>query len=156
MLKQRSKACSIKFCSEHSTNTILLKQHSKVCSIKFCSKHSIVLKYGFHKKSLRKDAPLADLEKKRRKKVFNWSEVHLSEVTSYKIHTLVLCLLQNLVEQTLDLTGYSSHCDVLTRQRCKQMDPNLKSDWDNKLVNLIWSACLAPVAFCWQKSTQDS
>jgi hypothetical protein len=23
------------------------------------------------------------------KKVFNWSEVHLSEVTSYKIHTLV-------------------------------------------------------------------
>jgi hypothetical protein len=26
--------------------------------------------------------------KKRRKKVFNWSEVHLSEVTSYKIHIL--------------------------------------------------------------------
>ena len=24
------------------------------------------------------------------KKVFNWSEVHLSEVTSYKIHTLVI------------------------------------------------------------------
>jgi hypothetical protein len=23
------------------------------------------------------------------KKVFNWSELHLSEVTSYKIHTLV-------------------------------------------------------------------
>ena len=23
------------------------------------------------------------------KKVFNWSEVHLSEVTSYKIHTLM-------------------------------------------------------------------
>ena len=27
------------------------------------------------------------------KKVFNWSEVHLSEVTSYKIHTLVYVLL---------------------------------------------------------------
>ena len=26
------------------------------------------------------------------KKVFNWSEVHLSEVTSYKIHTLTSCL----------------------------------------------------------------
>jgi hypothetical protein len=25
-------------------------------------------------------------------KVFNWSEVHLSEMTSYKIHTLVDCL----------------------------------------------------------------
>ena len=26
------------------------------------------------------------------KKVFNWSEVHLSEVTSYKIHTLIAFL----------------------------------------------------------------
>ena len=33
------------------------------------------LKYGFYKKSPGE-------------KVFNWSEVHLSEVTSYKIHTL--------------------------------------------------------------------
>ena len=31
----------------------------------------------------------ADLEKKRRTKVFNWSEVHLYRVTSYKIHTLL-------------------------------------------------------------------
>ena len=29
------------------------------------------------------------------KKVFNWSEVHLSEVTSYKIHTLIATRLSN-------------------------------------------------------------
>ena len=29
------------------------------------------------------------------KKVFNWSEVYLSEMTCYKIHTLVLRLYQN-------------------------------------------------------------
>ena len=27
-----------------------------------------------------------------RKKVFNWSEVHFSEVTSYKIHTLEMSM----------------------------------------------------------------
>ena len=27
------------------------------------------------------------------KKVFNWSDVHLSEMTSYKIHTLCICKL---------------------------------------------------------------
>jgi hypothetical protein len=32
-----------------------------------------------------------------RKKVFNWSEVHLSEVTSYKIHTLGIQTAQALV-----------------------------------------------------------
>ena len=77
----------------------------------------ILLKYGFCKKSLRKDEPLTSwtlfwaylssllggcnskptggnskpTQKWWRicsKKVFNRSEVHLSEVTSYKIHTL--------------------------------------------------------------------
>ena len=40
------------------------------------------LKYGFCKKS-------ALIGKKSEPKVFNWSEFHFSEVTSYKIHTLV-------------------------------------------------------------------
>ena len=50
----------------------------------------------FCKKSLRKDEPVEHFFEvhtypKVRKKVFNWSEVHLSEVTSYVIHILV-CL----------------------------------------------------------------
>ena len=65
--------------------------------------HTEQLKYGFCKKSPRKDAPLTswtlfssvffqistDLEKKRGEKVFNWSEVHFSNVTFNKIHILV-------------------------------------------------------------------
>ena len=67
----------------------------------FCTS---LLKYGFYKKSSRKMI----WKKKRGKKVFNWSEVHLSlgffcclaiwsevhlsEVTSYKIHTLHVML----------------------------------------------------------------
>ena len=62
------------------------------------------LHYGFYKKSLRKDATLTNwtLFSSQKgtckyyryplvvKKVFNWSGLHLSEVTSYKIHTLII------------------------------------------------------------------
>ena len=72
-----------------------------------------LLKYGFCNKSFRKDEPLTSWtllkhnhphfwawllntiaitpksEDKYAVKVFNWSEVHLSEMTFYKIHTLV-------------------------------------------------------------------
>ena len=72
----------------------------------------VVLKYGFCNKSFRKDEPLTSWtllqhicphfwawllntiaitpksENKYVVKVFNWSEVHLSEMTCYKIHTL--------------------------------------------------------------------
>ena len=41
-----------------------------------------MLKYGFYKKYYRYPFVM--------KNVFNWSELHLSEVTSYKIHTLVV------------------------------------------------------------------
>ena len=65
--------------------------------------HTIqVLKYGFCKKSLRKNETLTSwtllahffsrsvlIWKKSESKVFNWSEFHFSEVTSYKIHTLI-------------------------------------------------------------------
>ena len=34
------------------------------------------------------------------KKVFNWSEVHLSEVTFYKIHTLVISYYNQLTNVT--------------------------------------------------------
>ena len=62
------------------------------------------LKYGFCKKSLRKNATLTTWTlssffpdqhwsgKKVRKKVFNWSELHFSEVTFYKIHILIFYL----------------------------------------------------------------
>ena len=40
-----------------------------------------LLKYGFCKKSLRKNETLTSW-------TLNWSEFHFSEVTSYKIHTL--------------------------------------------------------------------
>ena len=67
------------------------------------------LKYGFYKKSLWKDATLTSwtlFHHKRVpvsttdtllwwKKCSNWSELHLSEVTSYKIHTLIK--LHNLI-----------------------------------------------------------
>ena len=54
-----------------------------------------LLKYEFYKKSHREDAPLTSWtlfppHQKMGEKVFNWSEVHLSEVTSKKIHTLVM------------------------------------------------------------------
>ena len=88
------------------------------------------LKYEFYKKSLRKDEPLTSwtlfehichyfwvgllvlvrvqqqthpkVITNMLKKVFNWSEVHLSEVTSYKIHTLTVwfCPLSEAIEVT--------------------------------------------------------
>ena len=58
-----------------------------------------LLMYGFCSKSFRKEKRLTSLlfyqanphisEDKYVEKVFNWSEVHLSEMTCYKIHTLV-------------------------------------------------------------------
>ena len=45
---------------------------------------------------------------------------------------------------------------ILCSQESKLRSLSLKSDCVSKLVNLIWSECFAPVAFCWQKSTQDS
>ena len=50
-------------------------------------RNNVKLKYGFYKKSLQHWSG-----KKTEEKVFNWSEVHLSEMTSYKIHTLGICL----------------------------------------------------------------
>ena len=58
-----------------------------------------LLMYGFCSKSFRKDERLTSLlfyqanppksEDKYVEKVFNWSEVHLSEMTCYKIYTLI-------------------------------------------------------------------
>ena len=59
-----------------------------------------LLEYGFYKKSLQKDATLtrsALIWKKSEPKVFNWSELHLSTVTSYKIHILVEHFLAGLL-----------------------------------------------------------
>ena len=54
---------------------------------------NMLLKYGFCKKSLRKNATLTNWTLVViyrylfvKKKVFNMSELHFSEVTSYKIH----------------------------------------------------------------------
>jgi hypothetical protein len=46
------------------------------------------------------------------KKVFNWSEVHLSEVTSYKIHTLGVSLrvLYCVVDTDYGLGRYLGDC----------------------------------------------
>ena len=52
----------------------------KVDYFDFSCKKFEKLKYGFCKKS-----PGIKVKKK----VFNWAEVHLSKVTSYKIHILV-------------------------------------------------------------------
>ena len=41
---------------------------------------------------------------------------------------------------------------ILCNQDNKLRSLSLKSDWDSKFVNLIWSECFAPVAFCWQKT----
>ena len=41
------------------------------------------------------------------KKVFNWSELHLSEVTSYKIHILV-----TILNRRTDLFFYHDHYEV--------------------------------------------
>ena len=93
-------------------NSTLSSNVSKVCM------HGFSLKYGFCKKSLRKKETLNSctfyLHKKVpvlmnhniwkklyvmihycrylfvKMKVFNYSELHFSEVTSYKIHTLVV------------------------------------------------------------------
>ena len=72
----------------------------------FLWKFKLILKYGFYKKSLQKNEPLTSwtsllggcnsnqqqtqpkVMTNMLKKVFNWWEVHLSEVTSYKILTL--------------------------------------------------------------------
>ena len=78
------------------------------------TKSVLLLKYGFCNKSFRKDETLTSWtllrhicphflawllfysaitpksEDKYVVKVFNWSEVHLSEITCYKIHTLVV------------------------------------------------------------------
>ena len=76
------------------------KPNSFIMFIKF----SFKLDYGFCKKSHRKDEPLTSFGWVQQvqqqthpkvttnvlKKVFNWSEVHLSEVTPYKIHNLVV------------------------------------------------------------------
>ena len=87
-------------------NVLVTKADFKV--VFFCFKS---LKNGFCKKSLRKDEPLTSwtlfwaylsslvggcnskqthqkVMTNMLKKVFNWSEVHLFEVTFYKIHTL--------------------------------------------------------------------
>ena len=74
------------------------------------------LKYGFCKKSLRKDAPLTSWTlhwsgKKRREKVFNWSEVHFSEVTSCKIHILV-------EGRNFHHTSFLVDCRTKTRLKC--------------------------------------
>ena len=47
-----------------------------------------LLKFGFCKKSLRKDATLKSWTLFWPQKVINFSELHLLEVTSYKIHIL--------------------------------------------------------------------
>ena len=46
---------------------------------------TVPLKYGFHRKKCNSDQ--ADLEKNEAK-LFNYSELHLSDVTSYKIHAV--------------------------------------------------------------------
>ena len=40
--------------------------------------------------------------KKSDPKVFNWSELHLSEVTSYKIHILVRRYIRDKVKEAID------------------------------------------------------
>ena len=93
--------------------------------------------YGFCKKSLRKDAPQtkeyffphfllisADLEKSEDKSV-HWSEVHLSEVTFYKIHILIgLMILLNLsfFHYLLTLLALCTHprSKRLLRTSCKR------------------------------------
>ena len=47
------------------------------------------------------------------KKVFNWSELHLSEVTSYKIHILV-------EGRNFHHTGFLVDCRTKTRLKCKE------------------------------------
>ena len=42
------------------------------------------------------------------KKVFNWSELHLSEVTSYKIHTLSIC--ENFISRKNTSRKRSCNC----------------------------------------------
>jgi hypothetical protein len=47
------------------------------------------------------------------KKVFNWSELHLSEKTSYKIHTLVVLAFKFSNKPTIKLLSYSKKNSVL-------------------------------------------
>ena len=50
------------------------------------------------------------------KKVFNWSEVHLSEVTSYKIHTLVV------IENWMHKVNSVQEVDFTNLHRFKSFD----------------------------------
>ena len=53
------------------------------------------------------------------KKVFNWSELHLSEVTSYKIHTLIgQKIRDNLDLEMLDLMRKINTKFYLKMQEC--------------------------------------
>ena len=93
------------------------------------SKCKYTLKYGFCKKSLRKDATLTSSTVVYRypfvmKKVFSWSELHLSEVISYKIHTLVVhiyityrfrCFMQYLMLTLLLLRTIQSYKQYLDK-----------------------------------------
>ena len=88
------------------------RSYSKITKISITRSNGELLKYGFCSKSFRKDEPLTNWtllqhifphfwtwllnaiaitpksEDRYVVKVFNWSEVHLSEMTCYKIQTL--------------------------------------------------------------------
>ena len=99
------------------------------------------LEYGFCNKSFWKDKPLTSWtlfqhicphfwvgllgaianppksEDKYVEKVFNWSEVHLSEMTCYKIHTLVIntkWLIQTRFQKFWKLLHHAIACNNLT------------------------------------------
>ena len=86
------------------------------------------LKYEFYNKSLQKEAPKTSITlfplfffqirswsgKKTEEKVFNWSEVHLSEATFYKIHTLVGSIKNILIsaDSMLKPNSFKKQCSL--------------------------------------------
>ena len=92
-----------------------------------------LLKYGFCKKSLRKNESLTSwtlLDHFFSRSVFNCSEFHFSKVTSYKIHTL-------RVRKKLWCLKFSKTCSwrFLRSNRLVQLESQLgKNNWDLKIT----------------------
>ena len=107
-----------------------------------------LLNYGFCKKSLLKDATLKSWTQKGTcstysrylfavKKVFNFSELHLSEVTSYKIHILTkhqtnwIILVKLLWSSQKTSLGKQKFISYYYKGNCRYYTRN-RNDW-------IWS-----------------
>ena len=76
------------------------------------------------------------------KKVFNWSEVHLSEMTCYKIHTLeqfFLTVGQNNFDNKIQF--FWLHCELLasSTQLEKIIAKSVKFSWANTSIQCVRS-----------------